>query len=270
MRSIQPADVGVKLDKLRKQPPLVHNITNYVVMNSTANVLLALGASPVMAHAVEEMEEMVALAQSLVLNIGTLSAPWVEAMFKAGRAAAQKGIPIILDPVGAGATSYRTRTAKRLLRELPITVLRGNAGEVMACGGIEGRTRGVDSLADPQEAIELAQTIARDLKIVVAMTGKTDIVTDGSVTYLVRNGHEMMSRVTGTGCAASAVVGAFCGAGTDVLSDTAAALAFFGFAGECAAVRCSGPGAFGSSLLDELYKLGPLDLPGGIHIEEAE
>ncbi len=268
MRTIQAEVIGNKLEALRKQSPLVHNITNYVVMNSTANILLSLGASPVMAHALEEVEEMAGLAQALVLNIGTLSPAWVEAMILAGKTAHKKNIPIILDPVGAGATSYRTETAKRLLTELPVSVLRGNAGEIMACAGVQGQTRGVDSQTDSLDAIDQAQAIARELKITVAMTGKTDIVTNGETTYLVKNGHPMMSRVTGTGCASSAIVGAFCGIGDDPLSDTAAALAIFGFAGECAAIHIDGPGQFWSNLLDELYKIRPSDLPGGVRIEK--
>jgi hydroxyethylthiazole kinase len=245
----------------------VHSITNYVVMNSTANVLLAAGAAPVMAHAREEMKEMVGLASALVLNIGTLSEHWVESMFAAGGAAGEKGIPIVLDPVGAGATRFRTRTALRLLKDLSITVLRGNASEIRACAGAAGRTRGVDSTADSQEARDVAVELAHKSGIVVAMTGEVDIVTDGRRTVSIRNGHPLMSRVTGTGCASSVLTAAFCGANTDSLAATASSLAFFGLAGERAAPKADGPGTFWPLLLDQCHNMTPEELTEGARVE---
>jgi len=258
---------GAMLANMRAACPLVHNITNYVVMNSTANALLAAGASPVMAHAPEEVEDMARLASALVINIGTLSAPWIDAMILAGKAAARKKIPIVLDPVGAGATSFRTRTVVRLLDEFPVTVLRGNASEVLSCAGESKTTRGVDSTAGSMEAREAAERVARGLGCVTVITGKVDVVTDGKRTLLVHNGHEMMRRVTGTGCAATALVGAFCGAGSDPLNDSAAAMAYYGLAGERAAVRSAGPGTFWIALLDELALISPSDLDAGSRIE---
>src|SRR5215208_6991251 len=161
---------GTDLTAIRERKPLVHQITNYVVMNETANATLALGALPVMAHALEEVEEMVGLAGALVINIGTLSPPWVDAMLAAGRAAGARGIPVVLDPVGAGATTYRTETARRLLAEVPVTVLRGNAGEVATLVGVAAEVRGVESVGAGGEASELAREAARTLGLVASVT----------------------------------------------------------------------------------------------------
>ena len=200
---------GTTLRKLREAKPLVHQITNYVVMNETANATLALGALPVMAHAREEVEEMVGLAGALVLNIGTLSPHWVEAMLLAGRGANERGIPIVLDPVGAGATRYRTDTARRLLDELEIAVVRGNAGEVATLVGVDAEVRGVESMGGAGDAAELAREAARALKIVAAVTGPVDHVSDGEQVIGVANGHELLAAVSGTGCMATAITGCF-------------------------------------------------------------
>jgi len=262
MRAVDP---GIFLDEMRQRQPLVHNITNYVVMNFTANILLAAGAAPVMAHAVEEAAEMAGLASALVLNIGTLSPPWIEAMKMAGRRAAGR-IPIVLDPVGAGATAFRTETARQLLDELPVTVLRGNASEIMACTGMTAGTRGVDSSAAVSDARLAAEELAVQHRLVVAVTGATDIVTDGRTTIQVSNGHSMMGRVTGTGCAATALVAAFCAASSSTLAATAAALAYFGVAGERAAAVSAGPGSFQVALLDQLHRLSAVDLDGQVRL----
>jgi hydroxyethylthiazole kinase len=242
-------------EAVAKQSPLVHNITNYVVMHYTANALLAVGASPVMAHAAEEVEEMTALAQALVINIGTLSTPWIDAMFLAGRAANRLGKPVILDPVGAGATRFRTNTALRLLDEVRVSVLRGNASEILALSGEKSQTRGVDSMDSAGDAQSAASRLANKFKMTVAMTGAVDCVTDGSRTILVSNGHPLMGRITGSGCAASALAGAFCGVEPDALVAVAAALVAFGIAGESAAQRHPSPGSFSIALIDELYKI---------------
>ncbi len=263
MQAMQP---GTALSAMREKTPLVHNITNYVVMNSTANALLAAGAAPVMAHAVEEMPDMVGLASALVLNIGTLSPAWVESMQVAGKAAADRGIPIILDPVGAGATPYRTQTANALLSSLPLAVLRGNASEILALAGADATTRGVDSTQGSSEAREAAEAIARERNVTVVVTGVTDFITDGRCNLNVQNGHPLMSRVTGTGCAATALIAAFCAAQPDFMVASAAALAFYGLAGERAAAVSGGPGTFWPSLLDELYRLTPQELDAGANI----
>src|SRR5437879_3747314 len=170
---------GATLRELRKRKPLVHQITNYVVMNETANATLALGALPVMAHAREEVEEMAALAGALVLNIGTLSPDWVDAMIAAGRVANERGIPVVLDPVGAGATRYRTETARRILDEVRVTVLRGNAGEVATLVGVDAEVRGVESIATGSDPADLARHAGRRLGLVASVTGAVDHVSDG-------------------------------------------------------------------------------------------
>ena len=240
------------LFRIRREHPLVHNITNYVVMNFTANVLLALGASPVMAHAIEEIEEMVGLANALVINIGTLSSSWVDSMFAAARAAGERAIPVVLDPVGAGATIFRTETARRLASEASVAVIRGNASEIMALGGSRITTRGVDSLQRTEDAHLAAVEVAREYQTVVAVTGAEDYVTDGRRSVRIANGHPMMARITGTGCAASSVTGAFCAVEKDAFVAAAAALVTFGIAGELAALPNPGPGSFHPLLLDAL------------------
>lgn len=251
------AETSLCLDKVREQRPLVHSITNYVAMNFTANALLALGAAPVMAHAVEEVEAMVSLANVLVINIGTLSRPWVDAMFLAACAANEKMIPIVLDPVGAGATAFRTETARRLLDDFGITVLRGNASEILALAGLDGMTRGVDSVHASDEARVAAVEMANVYRAVVAVTGAEDFITDGRRSARVANGHGLMGRVTGTGCVASSIAGAFCAVHSDPLVAVTAGLTVFGIAGELAARNSPRPGSFQPLLLDALDEVGP-------------
>ena len=249
---------GVTLASLRESKPLVHQITNYVVMNETANATLALGALPVMAHAREEVEEMVGLASALVLNIGTLSEHWIEAMLLAGRAANARGVPIVLDPVGAGATRYRTDTAKRLLDELRFAVVRGNAGEVATLVGVEAEVRGVESIGGAGDPAELAREAARALGIVAAVTGRVDHVSDGDQVIGVANGHELLAAVSGTGCMATAITGCFLAVKADAPLEAAAeALVAFGVAGEDAATDARGPGTFHANLYDALARLDP-------------
>jgi hydroxyethylthiazole kinase len=255
MNSSVIQDACEALGKIRREHPLVHNITNYVVMNFTANALLAIGASPVMAHAIEEVEEMVGLANALVINIGTLSSTWVESMFAAARAAGNRSIPVVLDPVGAGATRFRTEIANRLADEAPIAVIRGNASEIMALAGSGAATRGVDSLRRTEDALLAAGDIARQYQTVVAVTGVEDYVTDGRRSVRIANGHATLARITGTGCAASAITGAFCAVQKDFFVAAAAALITFGIAGELAASSNPGPGSFQPLLLDALDAL---------------
>jgi hydroxyethylthiazole kinase len=248
---------GATLRKLRERKPLVHQITNYVVMNETANATLALGALPVMAHAREEVEEMVELAGALVLNIGTLSPHWVEAMLAAGKAANAAGVPVVLDPVGAGATRYRTDTARRLLEQVDVAVLRGNHGEVATLVGVEAEVRGVESMGAGSEPAELARAAARKLGLVASVTGPVDHVSDGERVLVVANGHELLASVTGTGCMASAITGCFLAAKQDRFEAAAEALAAFGVAAEDAAREAKGPGSFHVGLYDALAALDP-------------
>jgi hydroxyethylthiazole kinase len=252
---------GQTLRELRERKPLVHQITNYVVMNETANATLSLGALPVMAHAREEVEEMVALAGALVLNIGTLSPHWVEAMLAAGKGANTNGAPVVLDPVGAGATRYRTETAKRILAEVDVAVLRGNQGEVATLLGVAAEVRGVESIGGVGEPAELARAAARNLGLVASVTGAVDHVSDGESVLAVANGHELLASVSGTGCMSSAITGCFLAVKRDAPLEAAAeALAAFGVAGEDAARDARGPGSFHVGLYDALAALDPATL----------
>jgi hydroxyethylthiazole kinase len=252
---------GDSLRRLRDAKPLVHQITNYVVMNETANATLALGALPVMAHAREEVEEMAAIAGALVLNIGTLSPHWVDAMLLAGRIANERGAPVVLDPVGAGATTYRTETAKRILDEVDVTVLRGNAGEVATLVGVDAEVRGVESIGAGGDSAGLAREAARQLGLVASVTGPVDHVSDGETVVAIANGHPLMATITGTGCMSSALTGCFLAVNREAPFDAAIeALVAFGVAGENAAVGAKGPGSFHVALYDELAALDPLTL----------
>jgi hydroxyethylthiazole kinase len=254
-------DPGATLAAIRERRPLVHQITNFVVMNETANATLALGALPVMAHARKEVEEMAGVASALVLNIGTLAPHWVDAMLLAGATASTRGIPVVLDPVGAGATRYRTETAKRILDEVDVTVLRGNAGEVATLVGVEAEVRGVESIGAAGEAAELAREAGRSLGLVASVTGPVDHVSDGTHSLAVANGHELLASVTGTGCISSALTGCFLAAKPDEPLEAAAeALAAFGVAGEDAAEGARGPGSFHVGLYDALAALDPATL----------
>jgi hydroxyethylthiazole kinase len=252
---------GADLAAIRERKPLVHQITNYVVMNETANATLALGALPVMAHAREEVEEMASLAAALVLNIGTLSPPWVEAMLAAGRAANEAGAPVVLDPVGAGATSYRTEAAKKILDEIEVAVVRGNPAEIATLAGREAEIRGVESMGASDGAGELALAAARKLDTVVAVTGAIDHVSDGQLAIAVANGDPLLATITGSGCMSTAVTGCFLAVRPEApLAATAEALVAFGVAGEDAARVARGPGSFHAGLYDALYALDPASL----------
>lgn len=267
MSTIQQ-QAAANLTKLRETRPLVHNITNFVVMNFTANILLAAGASPVMAHAENEVEEMVGFARALVLNIGTLTDDWVDAMVKAGQKATSLGVPIILDPVGAGATALRTTAAKRILAETSVSLVRGNASEILALAGAQANSKGVDAADSVEQATEQAIRLAAELKVPVAITGPQDLITDGNRVIRVNNGHPLMSCITGTGCGATAIIGAFSGVDPDPVSAAATALSYYGLAGERAAVDASGPGSFMIRFLDALYNLTPEELERDARISE--
>jgi hydroxyethylthiazole kinase len=258
---------AASLAAIRAAHPLVHQITNYVVMNETANITLAIGASPVMAHALEEVEEMAAVAGALVLNIGTLSPVWVEAMVLAGRAANRHGAPVVLDPVGAGATRMRTDAARRILGEVSVAIVRGNAAEVSALIGEAAEIRGVDSVAagDPGK---LAVAAALTLGCTVAVTGPVDHVAGPGGSASVSNGVAMLGRVSGTGCMATALCGCFAAVNReDPLRAATEALAAFGVAAEHAAVGAHGPGSFHVNLYDCVAGLDPESLDAEARIQ---
>lgn len=246
--------VYAALEDLRARCPLVQNITNYVAMTVSANVLLAIGASPAMVHAVEEVEDFVALSNALVINIGTLSPPWVDAMRLAIKCAHALGRPWVLDPVGCGATRYRTAVAAELAALAP-SIIRGNASEIMSLAGQVGAGgRGVDSTARAEDAAVPAKALARRAGCVVAITGATDYVTDGAATIAVHGGHALMPLSTALGCSLSAVTAAFV-AVRPPREAAVAALAVFGAAGAVAAERCRGPGHLPAEICDALHRM---------------
>ena len=256
-------DVANTLERLRARRPLVHNITNYVAMTISANVLLALGASPAMVHAVEEVEDFVAISDALVINIGTLSPPWVEAMLAAGRSANAAGVPVVLDPVGVGATRYRTETARRILDEVDVAVVRGNAAEVATLAGRSAEIRGVESIGASESAAELASAAATVLGAVAAITGEVDHVSDGEQTIAIGNGDPLLASITGSGCISTALTGCFLAVRPDApLAAAAEALVALGVAGEDAAREAKGPGSFHVALYDALAALDPATLDG--------
>jgi len=257
---LSPADLWADVLAVRTQRPLVHSITNLVVMNFNANVLLAMGASPVMAHAHEEVADMAAIAQALVLNIGTLEPYWISSMCQALKVAAARGIPSVLDPVGAGATRYRNESIQAILDQAMPTVIRGNASEIMSVAGLAAQTRGVDSSATVTDALQAARELAARTSGVVCVSGPVDQVLDaGGRQASLANGHEWMTRITGVGCSATALVGAFCAVQPDAWRATVSAMAYLGMVGEVAAqaVRAKGQGvgSLQMALLDQLQLL---------------
>lgn len=243
------------LEKVRNTSPLIHNITNYVVMNNTANALLSIGASPVMAHSIAEVEDMAGIASALVLNIGTLEPEWVKAMLLAGKIAAKRNIPLVFDPVGAGATPYRNRVCKQIIAECNPTIIRGNASEILALNNHNSNTKGVDSVDASSVAVEAAQALAEETGAIVAISGQTDYITDGRRIQTVTNGNPMMAKVTGMGCTASAIVAAFAAVNPDFLQAAQNGMYIMGIAGEIAAAESAGNGSLQVNFLDQLYNI---------------
>lgn len=248
-------DITTNLALIRNNHPVVHNITNYVVMELTANCLLALGASPIMAHAVEELEEIANIAASLVVNIGTLDNHWIGAMQKAIQTANKIDIPVILDPVGAGATSLRTQTSIDFLNKNSISVIRGNAAEIMALANITIKSQGVDSNYQSDAADEASSFLAEKYNCTVVISGATDIIRTQKKVAKIKNGNPIMSQVTGMGCTSSAVIGAFCATDKNYFNAATAAMTTMGIAGELAAANSKGPGSFKTEFLDQLSSL---------------
>jgi hydroxyethylthiazole kinase len=257
------------IKRIRADNPLIHNITNYVVMNTTANALLAIGASPVMAHAAEEVEEMASHAGALVINIGTLSESWIQSMVKAGKEALRRGVPIILDPVGCGATKFRTDTARALINEIHPTIIRGNASEIRSLMHGEFGARGVDSLDTPDNAIAEARGLSHSSASVVSVSGPVDMIVKGDEIARVFNGHSIMPKVTGMGCTASAITGAFAAVSSLYFEAASQAMAVMGIAGEIAAERSTGPGSFQVHFLDVLFSIKESDIEQRLRLEET-
>lgn len=260
--------IAEDLQKVREQKPLLHHITNFVVMNETANTTLCIGALPVMAHAKEEVAEMVQAAGALVLNIGTLTPELVESMLLAGKRANELNIPVILDPVGAGATGLRTESAHQLIRDLQVDIVRGNAAEVSILAGHKGEIKGVESVGGQDNLRQIATELALKQKGVVAITGREDVVSDGRKMGVVRNGHSMLGTVTGTGCMATTLIGAFAAVSRNYFRAAMGGLVAFGLAGERAAEISEGrPGTFHVALYDSLAALSPEDIISGCQAE---
>jgi hydroxyethylthiazole kinase len=257
---ISAQSVWEDLAKVRDTSPLIHNITNFVAMNNTANALLAIGASPVMAHAGEEVEEIAGVCGALVINIGTLNPQWVKAMEKAMLKASERAVPIVLDPVGAGATSYRLSTVRGLLAAAPVRIIRGNASEVSALVSAGTKMKGVDSSLSSDSALGAARALSAACGCVVSLSGETDYIVRGGELACVRNGHPLMPRVTGLGCTASALTAAFAAVNEDAFAASAHAMAVMGIAGELAAREAKGPGSFQVHFLDALYRLRGEDI----------
>lgn len=255
MKAGEKVDVYGLLEKIRKEKPLVHHLTNWVTIADCANVVKALGASPVMAHDREEVSEMARMASALVLNIGTLTGDLVEAMKIAARSANRKGIPVILDPCGAGATSLRNAKCLELLDQTRIDILKGNCSEMARLDGQDVRTKGVESSPVRQDMVRVARRLAKKRRCVAVVTGREDLVAGGHKVYVVRNGHPMMADVVGTGCMAASVIGTFAAVERDWALASAAGLACYGIAAECAAKKSRGPASFKDALIDCLYRL---------------
>ncbi len=253
--------ISAALADIRARRPLVHSITNFVVMNETANALLCLGGLPIMSHAVEEVADMAAIAGALVMNIGTLQPDWIDAMVVAGKRANEIGIPVILDPVGAGATRLRTDSSNRLLNEVRVSIVRGNKGEIAALAGVDSIVKGVESISASATSDEIAEQFVRARGCCVAVTGPVDVVHDGKLTARISNGHEMMGKLVGTGCMSDVIVAAFAAVNPDPFEAACGGLVTFGIAGEMAAgISGDRPGTFHVELYNALHAVNENDV----------
>ncbi len=255
------------LIRLRQNRPVVHTITNWVTAGDVANALNAIGARPVMAFALEEVEEIVARADALVLNLGTPDPSRVKAMLLAGHGANSLGRPVVFDPVGAGASGFRTDAIRSILSGLRITIIRGNGAEIGVLTETGGMLRGIDANLEPSDVLGSASLLSRETGAVVLSSGPQDLVVKGEKAVVVENGHPMMGRVTGTGCMLSAIIGAFAAVEKDPMIAAVAAATFFGLAGERAARGAKGPGTFKVRLLDALFTLMPDDMKEGAKLK---
>lgn len=238
-------------EALQNKRALIHHITNYVTVNDCANVVLAMGASPIMADEISEVEEMVGICNALVLNIGTANERTIASMLKAGRAANAKGIPVVLDPVGVGATPFRRESVAKLMEAISFSVIRGNMAEIKTIAGLEAKSAGVDSLEEESDGAKIALTLAKKLGCVIAITGKIDIVSDGVSTYALENGDVALTKLTGTGCMSSSLIGSFLGASNKALVSSIAGILTMSIAGEIAD-KNKGMGTFHASLIDAI------------------
>lgn len=271
---ISETNLGEKIfeiiERIRQERPLIHNITNMVAMNDSANIILAIGGLPVMAHAQAEVREMVRVAGALVLNIGTLTSEQIDSMIAAGEEANNLRKPVVLDPVGAGATHLRTESALRLQERVKIDIVRGNHAEVSILTGLKGNIKGVESVGSGENTVEVARTLARKHNQVVIITGKQDIVTDGKTVIEINNGSPMLGTITATGCMVTSLIATFAAVCDDYIMASTGALICFGLAGERAAVKAQGPGSFKVNLFDEVYNLNEEIICKGLKVNIYE
>lgn len=253
-------EIAQSLAQIKAKKPLVHHLTNYVTVNDCANITLAIGASPVMANDISEVEEMAAHASAMVLNIGALNPGMAASMLAAGKKAGSLNIPVVFDPVGVGATSFRMEIARQIISEVKPIVIKGNVSEIKALNGLQQGSKGVDSIADEGDAEIIGVSLAKKLGCVVAITGKTDIVTDGKKVYCINNGHQMLAGVTGTGCMATSLIASCCGAGQSSLAAAAFGVTIMGIAGEIAHQQLKlheGLGTFRMRIFDAVSTMSP-------------
>jgi len=275
MTDINKVNIGKRIygmiEKIHQERPLIHNITNMVAMNDSANIILAVGGLPVMAHAQEEVGEMVKAAGALVLNIGTLTPEQIESMIIAGKVANSLKIPVILDPVGAGATNLRTESALRLQEKIKINIVRGNFAEISILAGLKGNIKGVESIGTEKNSVEIACSLARKYNQIAIITGKQDVVTDGKTVIKIDNGSPMLGTITATGCMVTSLIATFAAVDDeDYLLASTGALVCFGLAGERAAVKAQGPGSFKVNLFDEIYNLNEKIIGEGLKVNIYE
>jgi hydroxyethylthiazole kinase len=274
MTDINKVNIGKRIygmiERIHQERPLIHNITNMVAMNDSANIILAVGGLPVMAHAQEEVGEMVKAAGALVLNIGTLTPEQIESMIIAGKVANSLKIPVILDPVGAGATNLRTESALRLQEKIKINIVRGNFAEISILAGLKGNIKGVESIGTEKNSVEIACSLARKYNQVAIITGKQDVVTDGKTVIEIDNGSPMLGTITATGCMVTSLIATFAAVDEDYLLASTGALVCFGLAGERAAVKAQGPGSFKVNLFDEIYNLNEKIICEGLKVNIYE
>jgi len=266
-------DVAAAITEVRTKVPLIHNMTNYVTVNDCANAVLSIGASPIMADDIAEAADITAISSALVINIGTLNQRTIASMIASGKKANEAGIPVIFDPVGAGASKLRNDTTKAILEQVKIAILRGNASEISFIAGLEASTKGVDA-ADTDiknDAVEIAKTVAKKHKCIVAITGAVDVISDGEKIVKIKNGHPMLSKVTGTGCMTSALVGSFAGAMKDYFVAAVGGVASMGIAGDIAYEKAGsiGTGSFHIAIIDALSNINAQTIEERAKLYEA-
>ena len=266
----QAQEIWSDIEKIQNQNPIILNITNFVVTNSTANALLSLGAKPIMTPSLLEVEELVPIAKAIVINIGRLNEPSVQLMYKARVAAEENGVPVVLDPVGSGTTQMRTSTSLRFLNEFKPTVVRGNSVEIVTLAQESGAIKSKQGPEGEDQTLHAVQALAKAKSCIVSVSGATDIISDGQTTYRITNGHPLMGRVTGLGCTTTSLIGAFLAVDNSPVKSANNAIALMGIAGEMAAKDAKGPGSLQLNIYDTLYSITASDLEEHLKIEVSE